>query len=62
MEEKIKIEFKGTVYNIDKSELVYFISRLENSKDKEYSEAELLKLMEKYDLYYEDFLQGVSRA
>ena len=61
MKEKIKIEFKGKVYNLDKVNLEYFISRLEGDKKGKYSEDEIIVLMEKYGLYTKDFLEGVCK-
>lgn len=56
----IKIFYKSKNYSVDKAKLIYVLEALENKSIKELSDDDILKYFDKYNLYDEIFLKGVS--
>ena len=52
----IKISFNNKIYKIDKDKLLYVLSKLES---KDVKEDEIEKLLNKYKLYDEYFLENI---
>ena len=59
MREKIKIEFKNKIYEIDKENIDYIISRLENNPTP-HPQKDIPNLLKHYKLLDESFLEGMS--
>ena len=55
----IKISFNNKIYKIDKDKLLYVLSKLES---KDVKEDEIEKLLNKYKLYDEYFLENILKA
>ena len=53
----IKIRHKRNIYNINKSKLIFILTKLSN---KEIKETQIKKLMKKYNLYNKDFLGKIN--
>lgn len=61
MNKIIKIKYKNKIYEIKKENVDFIISKLEASGKKNYSEDEILSLMEKYKLYDKVFLDNINK-
>ena len=59
MREKIKIEFKNKIYEIDKENIDYIISKLENNPTP-HPKKDIPDILKHYKLLDESFLEGMS--
>ena len=58
--EIIEIEFKNKKYSLEKSKLIYVLSKLENRNLNKITNDEMAVIFEKYDLYDEIFLANLN--
>ena len=56
----IKVSYKSKIYKIDKAKLLYVIEALEDRRVDNFDYDIALKYLDKYNLYDEIFLKGVS--
>ena len=59
--ENIEINFKNQKYFLERSKLIYVLSKLENRNLDKIADDEILVLFKKYDLYDEIFLTNVNK-
>jgi len=57
----MEVTFKDKIYKLDNKKVIYVLSRLTNKNLDNINEDEIVKLMKKYELYDEIFLENINK-